>query len=123
MTAASRTLVTASGVLLRSEPASEHSTLLVEVRPGLRPKTWRAVPNEDVHKHVCTWASEHGIEFSAPPSGALPCPRCQETCHLRLLTDDLAPFLVCCWDCSAAPNGIGGTEAEAIEDWNKKARP
>lgn len=61
----SKTLVVASGVLLRAEPASERSTLLVEVRPGAKPKTWRAVPNEDVEKHAQTWAVEHGITLAA----------------------------------------------------------
>lgn len=56
-----RTLVIAPDVLLRAEPASERSTLLVEVRPKSRPKTWRAVPNEDVDKHARTWAAAHGV--------------------------------------------------------------
>ncbi len=63
MNASPRTLVTATGVLLRSEPASERSTLLVEVRPGKKPETWRAVPNEDVHKHARDWAAEHGVTW------------------------------------------------------------
>lgn len=67
-----RTLVIAAGVLLRAEPASEQSMLLVEVRPGKRPKTWRAVPHQDVDKHAHTWATEHGVEHECCPDCGAP---------------------------------------------------
>ena len=56
-----KTLVLAAGVALVAKPASEASTLLVEERPGKRPKPWRAVPNGDVAKHVREWARNHGV--------------------------------------------------------------
>lgn len=58
-----RILVIATGVLLVGKPASEHSTLLVEQRPGKRDKPWRAVPNGDVARHVEQWALAHGIRY------------------------------------------------------------
>ena len=92
---APKTLVVASGVLLRAEPASERSTLLVEVRPGQKPKIWRAVPNVFVRIHAEIWASEHGISYES------------EACRLgRAVHEAIAEHLKRepCPDCGAPPS-------------------
>ena len=58
-----KTLVLASGCLLRSVEASAKSVRLEVVTPRGK-KSWRIVPKTDVSKHVEDWAKIHGITLS-----------------------------------------------------------